>query len=310
MSEEAIKGSLPDDRKTLPRKSSLEVDTSAVDDKDTDSGLELVAHGEVSINRGNGLVFSHTTVILRRGKEHFLAKYAERKFKAKDVDLGSLELVPIPREHYCPKFEDGMTRAPDGEGYVKRPDLVMYGTLGQDLDWRTQLILQEVQVCEILKRNPHPNIVQYLGCEVDDGRITGICLKNYPSSLTEKLVDCDITQRTRYYEGVERGVRHLHQLGLVHNDLNPRNIMMDGETPVIIDFDSCLPTGEKLGLKRGTPGWQMEDVEWAREENDLYSLKKLEELIVGEGDRGLRPGQQGWKRLSDSGRNGCTRGDS
>lgn len=306
MSEKAVEISLLDDKKTLARRISLEVDTSAVDDKNTQSDLELVAHAEVSVNLGNGLVFSHTNVILRRGKEYFSAKYAERKFKAKDVDLGSLELMPIPREHYCPKFEDGMTRAQDGEGYVKRPDLVMCGSIKEDPDWLAQLILHEVKVCEILKTNPHPNIVQYLGCEVDDGRITGICLKNYPSSLTEKLVDCDIVQRKKYYEGIERGVRHHHQLGLVHNDLCPRNIMMDGETPVIIDFDSCRPTGEKLALKRGTPGWQIEELEWAREENDLYSLKKLEELIVGGEEKGLRPGQQGWKRLSESGRNGCT----
>jgi len=39
--------------------------------------------------------------------------------------------------------------------------------------------------------------------------------------------------------GIESGIRHLHSLGLVHNDINPRNIMMDHDKAVIIDFGSC-----------------------------------------------------------------------
>ncbi|KAG6245556.1 hypothetical protein E4U23_005282 [Claviceps purpurea] len=40
-------------------------------------------------------------------------------------------------------------------------------------------------------------------------------------------------------EGIERDVRHLHSLGIVHNDISPANIMFDElDRPVIIDFDS------------------------------------------------------------------------
>lgn len=306
MSDEAIEGSLPDDGKHFSIQHSPKVNDTAVDSKDTKSDLELIDEGELFVDQGNGLEFQHTNVVVRRGIEFFSAKYAERLFNAKDLDISSLELTPIPREHYCPEFEDELTRAQDGEGYVKRPNLIMRESCGNDPAWLAELVLQEVKVCEIIKKNPHPNIVQYLGCLVDDGRITGICLKNYPTSLTEKLVNCDITQRKSYYDGVVTGVRHLHKLGLIHNDLCPQNIMMDGETPVIIDFDSCRPTGERLGRKIGTPGWEMEGSVWAREENDLYSLKKLEEFIMGGGGKGLRPGQQGWRRLSDPGRNDCT----
>lgn len=28
-------------------------------------------------------------------------------------------------------------------------------------------------------------------------------------------------------EGIENGIRHLHSLGPVHNDINPSNIMLD-----------------------------------------------------------------------------------
>ena len=30
----------------------------------------------------------------------------------------------------------------------------------------------------------------------------------------------------RYLEGVGRGVRHIHSLGFVHNDVNPSNVMI------------------------------------------------------------------------------------
>jgi len=46
----------------------------------------------------------------------------------------------------------------------------------------------------------------------------------------------------------------LHCIGLVHNDINPYNIMLDdGGRAVIIDFDSCVPFGSKS--HGGTPGW-------------------------------------------------------
>ncbi|PUU81532.1 hypothetical protein B9Z19DRAFT_1076734 [Tuber borchii] len=53
--------------------------------------------------------------------------------------------------------------------------------------------------------------------------------------------------------GIQEGIRHLHSLGLVHCDIKPANIVMNhGDTPVIVDFDSCRHKGEKLGLKGGT----------------------------------------------------------
>jgi serine/threonine protein kinase len=46
---------------------------------------------------------------------------------------------------------------------------------------------------------------------------------------------------------VKAGIRHLHCLGLVHNDINLTNIMFDkDDNPVIIDFDSCTPIGQTL----------------------------------------------------------------
>jgi serine/threonine protein kinase len=75
--------------------------------------------------------------------------------------------------------------------------------------------------------------------------------------------------------GIEDGVRHMHSLGLVHNDLNLSNIMMDGNRPVVINFDSCKREGDVLGLKGGTFDWQVEGTVYAMRENDYFSLSKI-----------------------------------
>jgi serine/threonine protein kinase len=72
----------------------------------------------------------------------------------------------------------------------------------------------------------------------------------------------------------------MHKLGLVHNDLNPSNIMMDGDNPVIIDFDSCKREGDELGSKAGTDGWTLDGQDHAMRENDLYSLSKIRAALM------------------------------
>lgn len=49
---------------------------------------------------------------------------------------------------------------------------------------------------------------------------------------------------------------------------------------MIIDFDSCMKEGEKLGLKRGTVGWEMEGAVYAMPENDHFGLSKIREFLM------------------------------
>ena len=79
--------------------------------------------------------------------------------------------------------------------------------------------------------------------------------------------------------GVERGVSHLHKLGLVHNDPSPANIMIAADNACVIDFDSCKRLGEKLGGKGATKDWAMDGVTHARSENDFYGISKIRDLL-------------------------------
>jgi serine/threonine protein kinase len=127
--------------------------------------------------------------------------------------------------------------------------------------------------------NPHPNIAQYLGCIVKGDRITGLCFSRYEMTLSEKRRRGIPLDRDGCLRAIENGIGHLHKLRLVHNDLNPSNIMMKADNPVIIDFDSCKRQGQELGLKGGTNGWAREGITHAEYENDFYSLSNIREFF-------------------------------
>lgn len=92
-------------------------------------------------------------------------------------------------------------------------------------------------------------------------------------------------QPTKVYSGIlagiESGIRHLHSMGLVHNDINPSNILMDGDHPFIIDLGSCRPIGESLDGVSRTYEWSDEEVEQSLPENDLNALKEIRIWLGG-----------------------------
>jgi serine/threonine protein kinase len=111
----------------------------------------------------------------------------------------------------------------------------------------------------VLRRHPHPSIARYHGCVIDGHRrISGLCFARYARTLRAAAEDA--AWRRRHGDScraaIESGVRHLHGLVLVHNDLSPDNVMLDADDrPVIIDFDSCQRVGDNIGPKGGTSDW-------------------------------------------------------
>ena len=61
---------------------------------------------------------------------------------------------------------------------------------------------------------------------------------------------------TNYFLPLLDGVQALHDLGIVHRDLRPENILLDRDTPKIADFGN-RPTGKNefriKGSKNPTP---------------------------------------------------------
>jgi serine/threonine protein kinase len=187
-----------------------------------------------------------------------------------------MEPIPIVSD-VRPLADPAFTRAPEplpDTCYLKHQNFLSYMDATDRPEFAT-LILTEVEACEVLRLHPHPNIAPYLGCVVENSHIKGPCFPKYSTILAHMLKDKVEFDRAFVQRDIEAGVEHMHKLGLLHGDLNPTNIMFDGNSAVIIDFDSCKKQSKKLGAKGGTPGWDLADAEYARRENDLYSLSLI-----------------------------------
>ncbi|KAG5982816.1 hypothetical protein E4U55_001310 [Claviceps digitariae] len=244
--------------------------------------MEIYQQNEAFIEKDGDLEFGFTKIILRGpNHEYFYAITKERLGAHSPVDLEKLDKIPIPTENVWPSYSSHLLRAPEPlpqNSYVKKPSLLHFGDTPASLHLSSR-ILHEIEVCELLRKHPHPNVAHYLGCVVSVDRITGLCFPEYKMTLFERIslnmpFDKDLCLR-----GIADGIRHLHSLGIVHNDINPANIMVDEkDRPVIIDFDCCQQAGEKL-RSAGTWGWSIEEAEYALFENDFFGLSKIQEYI-------------------------------
>lgn len=120
------------------------------------------------------------------GGDIFLARVPDRLFK--DINVDKLEGILINPDQVFPSFDPAaLTLCPNTttfDVFIKRPSLLQY-------DPRDNMVkatlLQEAQVCEILKKFRHVNIAEYLGCKVENSRITGLCFKRYERTLFDRM---------------------------------------------------------------------------------------------------------------------------
>ncbi|TFY69268.1 hypothetical protein EVG20_g3215 [Dentipellis fragilis] len=229
--------------------------------------------------------FGHTVVVFMRNGKLYRTRHPIRMSHANIDDL-PLPEEPIPEEHFCGECQrDPLTIAPSPpppDAFIKMPQPADYDpeypkSLGQSL-------ADEAEVYEILKAHPYPNICVYYGAVRQGDSLTALCLRRHTSSLADLVQQGAELDAAKVLEGITAGVKHLHSLGLVHNDLNPDNIMLgEDEVPVLVDFDSCGRVGEPMGSKGGTPGWERPwSVSTITEERDIYALELLDRFLRGE----------------------------
>ncbi|KAG6261673.1 hypothetical protein E4U48_007618 [Claviceps purpurea] len=245
--------------------------------------MEVYDFAQIFVEKDGELEFGYTNVIIRGPDGDLYYAHTEDRFlTSSEIDIDSLDKTSINTDGCWPLYSPRFLQAPSTispDSYVKGPNLSFYEYDPKETPV-SDLILHEVEAYELLKRHPHPNIVEYRGCVVRDDRITGICLAKYKMTLSERMADSTPFDKDMFLDGIERGIRHLHSLGIVHNDINPANIMLDElDCPIIIDFDAWQKNGQELGITKGTSGWMIEGSEYALFENDFFAFSKIQEYI-------------------------------
>ncbi|KAF7190877.1 hypothetical protein HII31_08036 [Pseudocercospora fuligena] len=228
----------------------------------------------------------------------YVGKSSERSDDMDDADVLQY-LEPIPAENIFPLMPEDVTGAPPFDAlkhYLKAPQFT-YDDRAPGHTFVADCLLHEASVLERFKKDPHPNIVTYYGCVVRDKRITHLMLKRYPRTLPElEQTGLSDIERQVLRAQIEDGIRHLHSLGLAHNDINPGtvaeycvesivrehfadltsdNVCIDADgRAVIVDFDSCLPFGEPL--MKGGPRAESDRTPLSDPESDFKGLRDIE----------------------------------
>ncbi|KAF1348946.1 hypothetical protein BDV97DRAFT_195281 [Delphinella strobiligena] len=124
--------------------------------------------------------------------------------------------------------------------------------------------LEEALVCERIANNPHQNLANYLGAQVINGRISGLCFERYENSLLDKS-GCSSNQerariilpeeeREEIMDQITEGLAHLASFGLIHTCITPSKIMFQRQVEneresfvvKIVGFDCCRERGTEL----------------------------------------------------------------
>lgn len=237
---------------------------------------------EVLKDVDGGMMFDYTTISAYVDGKAYTGKILEYPEEVDEADILS-RLEPVPSECIHPQFPTGYTMAPELDSekhYLKAPSFT-YEDCEPGKTFVADCVLNEAGVYELLKERPHPNLASYYGCVTKDGRITHLCLQRYQCGLreyTQRSISGSKVDEIRL--DIQNGIEHLHSLGLAHNDINVDNVCIDANgSAVIVDFDSCLPSGEKLlkGVHSGDITSSTPPL--SRMENDLQGLSDISKLL-------------------------------
>ncbi|KZZ99740.1 Protein kinase-like domain protein [Moelleriella libera RCEF 2490] len=196
-------------------------------------------------------------------------------------------LSRIPDEEIFPRWPQRLTltKAPEElppNVFIKRVRMALYDVFIKHkvVHLLPKALIEEAEAMEVLRRQPHPNIVGYHGCHVRRGCITGLVLDRHLNNLGSYLKGGHAIQdKELFIESLESAIHHLHSLGWAHNDLNPTNVLVaEDMRPILIDFGSARRIGDKLSTSRGTKGWidcEMKDYTTSEIRHDISALTKI-----------------------------------
>lgn len=264
--------------------------------------MEILSKNEIWREEAGHIAFDHTKILLKNGTQYFYAVDPHRYMhgsKPKLSDISKLDITPIPESNVYPNYLTDRSQAPKPlpkNTFVKGPALINFDTGNKDKYELAFMMLREATAYENLKASPHPNILPYHGCIVKDGQITGLVLENPDADLPARVrghLPLNNSDIDAIMDGITAGLKHLHSMGLIHCDINPSNIFMKGDVPLIGNFEKCRREGEvdrfgapvsTLKHTNGTEGWEVKEFMEAGNINDWYGLWNIKVFLVEERD--------------------------
>ena len=191
-------------------------------------------------------IFKLSHEFFERGTVFYVGE-TKLEVKKSTADIETLENVrPISDSafpsHNYDLFGEPFTMVPN-EYYLQRPFLMNY-LVGEAAT--SKRFENEATVLRSIRKHPHQSLAIPVRSIVRRGRVLGFVFKCYEPTLLD-LINSTESKCDSIFTSIERGLTHLHNIGLCHNDVHVGNVMLDElNRPVLIDFEFAAVPGTKL----------------------------------------------------------------
>lgn len=145
-----------------------------------------------------------------------------------------------------------------------------------------------LQVASTLQSNPHPNLNRVIASWMDsDAGYVATAWLDAGSLIDEIETGLTVAQLAKVMGDVVSALDHIHQLGIVHGDVKPTNILVDEHyRGVLVDLDGAAFSGPESRLRLFTLGYASPEClshQRVEPSSDIYSFgTTLYRVLVGD----------------------------
>ncbi|KAG5954143.1 hypothetical protein E4U56_008072, partial [Claviceps arundinis] len=134
--------------------------------------MEVYQSFDIFVEKDGDVEFRFTKIIIRGPNRDFYYAITEDRVRIPiTIDLDKLNKIPIDTDTIWPRYSARLLQAPSPvpqDSYLKETDLYSYEECPKGMEAQetplSDLVLHEIEAYELLRRHPHPNIVEYRGC--------------------------------------------------------------------------------------------------------------------------------------------------